>query len=285
MQKNNRNRQPRIPRKRNATTHGNDEPISPYEQAFKKKPTDTLVPFGIGVLVLNDERAVSEKFEARAYEAVVIGYASNGAYRTVNVKQMRETGKVRIVTTRDVRFMGNTFPAHKYNFDSTVEFGFSGTQDTENKCGLCDKFLVGIEETPICRGCIEGKTQARTHAKDATCKRNWCTCPKTDATDPPDDFDDGETNVRTIGNIIRDNRNASEANGGTAEEILEDFLEDLITNPTETTEGLLDAPTADRPPRRRYSVKQPPRESDRHEAGSQTESAQSGGGTQTDRTT
>ena len=79
-----------------------------YEQAFEKEPlTGHLVPFGQGVAALFDNIPNSDKFTARGYEAIIIGYGPVASYKVIAVEDLekiqKQGGRLTVGVTRDVR--------------------------------------------------------------------------------------------------------------------------------------------------------------------------------------
>lgn len=168
---------------------------TPFKSYYGHEHNEKVVPFGTGCIMLREDLAVSEKFAAKEALRVIIGYGPGGSYKVLDAERMKKTGKFAFVTTRDVKVLEGEYPAKKLNFDYNFEVSEKFSQHTIDRCPTCDKFLVSLDEVPRCKGCITGKGY---HAKNATCKLQWCDCPQEEPKDPDDHEADGEPSSRLL---------------------------------------------------------------------------------------
>ena len=178
--------------------------------------------------MLDETLPRSEKFGARGFEGIIIGYGPQQSFRVVRSNALTSEKKVKITTTRDVRIMENHYPAKKYNFETDFLVKHLVGDGSDAKCGICDKFWVPEYEFAECKAC-RGDKRAKKHAEDITCRLNWCSCEHDMLED--DGSDDGL--VETL---------VPMAPPG---------LEPQGPQPSEVVEGLQDAPGQDREPARR----------------------------------
>ena len=92
----NRNRQTRVDEDGNVTP-------SPYRLAFGEEHKEHLVAFGTGAYVLDERVTRGQKFRPRSVLMAIVGYGPGGSYKLVDVQKLKDTGRLAIVTSKELR--------------------------------------------------------------------------------------------------------------------------------------------------------------------------------------